>query len=747
MSNQVNQDFNYESENGNTLKDYIFLLRNNLPAVLIILLASIVVSVIYALRSPDIYISQSGVKITKSGGNILQSPFTTEFSDFGSDRFIANEIEILKSYNLRERVAQTLLDTFILLEKPEMFSLLIEETGGLVNDSKKVVSRDNLVRKLEKAVTIEQKRGLDILTITAESQSPQEAALVANTYAKVYKDYNLEINRDQLTYVRKFLEEQRKEKREQLNEAEEILRNYQEKGGIIALDAQANNLIAQVSDFEAQRNSVKIELLASNDVLVKLKDELQKQDPKLAEYLESAASESYIKALQQQIAELQLNRDLALSSKSIQESPIKEKLNEYDRKIKELKNKLDEKIRVLKAGIFASSPEEVKNLSQKIIEEEVKNGSLQIRLKGLDEIVNRYEEKFNKLPKTSLELARFQRNRESLEKLYTLVEERYQEALINEQSQPGNVLIIDDARIPKYPSKPNRILILLVGILSGFGMAFAYVFTKNYFDDRIKSPEEIQKKNVNVLAWIPQMDIVTTNGNEAETALISYDVNTALNESFRALRTRVQFSNPDRENLKTILITSPAPQEGKSTISSNLAISFAIASKNTLIVDADLRKPKQHKIFGKSKTPGLIDHIVGAAELETIIQKTNVDNLYLITSGTLPPNPAEMLDSEKMEEFLKKVRLMYDYVIIDSPPIIAVTDAEILARKVDGTILVCSAEMTERVMLDRAIELLKTDYSKLLGTVLNNFDTNSSYKSYYKYYYYYSGTESSRKKS
>ncbi len=459
MSNQVNQDFNYESENGNTLKDYIFLLRNNLPAVLIILLASIVVSVIYALRSPDIYISQSGVKITKSGGNILQSPFTTEFSDFGSDRFIANEIEILKSYNLRERVAQTLLDTFILLEKPEMFSLLIEETGGLVNDSKKVVSRDNLVRKLEKAVTIEQKRGLDILTITAESQSPQEAALVANTYAKVYKDYNLEINRDQLTYVRKFLEEQRKEKREQLNEAEEILRNYQEKGGIIALDAQANNLIAQVSDFEAQRNSVKIELLASNDVLVKLKDELQKQDPKLAEYLESAASESYIKALQQQIAELQLNRDLALSSKSIQESPIKEKLNEYDRKIKELKNKLDEKIRVLKAGIFASSPEEVKNLSQKIIEEEVKNGSLQIRLKGLDEIVNRYEEKFNKLPKTSLELARFQRNRESLEKLYTLVEERYQEALINEQSQPGNVLIIDDARIPKYPSKPNRILI------------------------------------------------------------------------------------------------------------------------------------------------------------------------------------------------------------------------------------------------------------------------------------------------
>uniref|UniRef100_A0A832DDS9 non-specific protein-tyrosine kinase n=1 Tax=Ignavibacterium album TaxID=591197 RepID=A0A832DDS9_9BACT len=737
MSNQVNQDFNFEQEEGRTLKDYIILFRSNLPAVLIIMIASLIISVVYALRSPDIFQSQSAVKITKTGGNILQSPLTPEFSDFGNDRFIANEIEILKSYNLRERVAKALVDTFLSLGQPKEFDLLFDHSGTFENDSKKLISIPDLIAKLGKVITVEQKRGLDIIIITAESHSPEEAALVANIYAKVYKDYNLEINRDQLTFIRKFLDSQRKEKREQLNEAEEILRNYQEKGGIIALDAQANNLISQVSDFEAQRNAARIELLASNEILSKYKDELQKQDPRLVDYLESAASESYIKALQEQIAELQLNRDLALT-KSYQDETVKLKIAEYDKKIKDLKSKLDEKIKVLKAGIFASSPEEVKSLSQKIIEEEIKNGSLRIKLKGLEDLVAKYEERFNRLPKTSLDLARFQRNRESLEKLYTLVEERYQEALINEQSQPGNVLVIDDARRPMYPAKPNRPLIILVGVLIGFGLAFAYVFTKNYFDNKIKTPEDIQKKNINVLAWIPEIEGISINGTSKNEFVVALTPDSIPSESFRALRTRVQFSRPDKENLKTILITSPAPQEGKTTIALNLAGSFAQSNKKTLLLDADLRRPRLHQIFGKDKRPGLVDFLVSGDNLDLFVLKTNFNNLFLMTSGTLPPNPAEMLDSKQMENLLSLLRTKFDYIIIDSPPIVAVTDAEILARKVDGTILVCSSEITEIDMFERAIDLLKNDNSILIGTVLNNFSTKAGYGSYYKYYYYYS---------
>ena len=171
--------------------------------------------------------------------------------------------------------------------------------------------------------------------------------------------------------------------------------------------------------------------------------------------------------MQDQISQLQLNKDLALA-KFESGIDISEKVREYDAKIKELKGKLDEKIKILKRGIFASSPEEVRNISQNIIEAEVKNQSLQSTVNGLTTIVARYEAKFNKLPKTTIEFARFQRTRESSEKLFTLIEEKYQEALINEQSQPGNVLIIDNARVPSSPSKPNRSLMIIVGSFSRF---------------------------------------------------------------------------------------------------------------------------------------------------------------------------------------------------------------------------------------------------------------------------------------
>jgi len=727
-------EFNLDNSESNTLKDYLILIRNNLVPVIIIILASLAVAIIYAISAKDIYKSQTALKLSKPGGSILQSPLVPEFSDFGNDRFIANEIEILKSYNLRERVAKALVDTFVNTKYNKDFNLLYKKAFS--GNTEELLTVPDIAAVLGNAVGVEQKRGLDIIEIAAESPSPREAALIANIYSKEYKNYNLEINRDQLTFVKGFLDKQRKEKKDQLNEAEEILRSYQEKGGIIALDQQAQTLIQQLSQFDAQKNAAKIELMASDEVLKQYKNELAKQDPRLADYLESATSETYITALQNEISQLQINKDLALA-KVEPGIDITAKVKEYDKKIKDLKTKLDEKVKVLKAGILASSPEEVKGLSQKIIEEEIKNGSLRTTQGGLAEIVNKYEERFNRLPKTSLDLARFQRNRESLEKLYTLVEERFQEAVINEQSQPGNVLIIDNARLPISPAKPNRLLIVMVGLVIGFGLAFGYVFIKNYFDNTVKTPEDIQKQNINVLAWIPQVEGLGLNIKSKFDFVVSTRPDSIPSEAFRSLRTRVQFSRPDKDSLKTILITSPAPQEGKTTVAINLAGSFALSNKKTLVVDCDLRKPRLHQIIERDKKPGLIDYLVGEFKLDQITYPTDIDNLSIITSGTIPPNPAEMLDSKQMEEFLTEVRSKYDYIVLDSPPIVAVTDAEILAKKVDGSILVVSANVTELSMMDRAVQLIKHDNSQFIGTVLNNFSIKPGYGSYYKYYYYY----------
>lgn len=745
MNNESHNQFNLNFETESNLKDFLRLIQNNFVIFFSIIIVSTVIAFFYAKRLPNIYVSSTSLKISKSGGNILQSPFAREINDYAMDRFINNEIEILKSNDLRERVARALIDSLQLMDSKDDYKQLYQFNPE--TNRKELLNEYEIAGMFATIVGIEQKKGLDIIVISAQSTSPKEAALIANTFAKIYRTYNLEINRDQLTYVRNFLDQQRAEKKNQLLLAEDTLRSFQERGGIVALDDQAKSLISQLSDFEAKMNAAKIELTASDEVLKKYKEELIKQDPKLADYLESVTSETYIAALQKQISELQLNKDLSLA-KFEPGIDISQKVKEYDAKIKELKDKLDEKILVLKGGILASSPEEVRSLSQKIIEEEVKNQALKSSVSSLAAIVKRYEEKFNKLPKTTIEFARFQRTRESSEKLFTLIEEKYQEALINEQSQAGNVLIIDNARIPRFPAKPNRMIIVITGLLIGFGVAVAYILIKNYFDNTIKTPEDIEKKNTYVLAWIPKVNELNGKNGSSADFLIEQAPNSVASEAIRALRTRIQFSKTSNGKLKTILITSSAPQEGKSTISINLATSFAYSNRRTLLLEADLRKPRLHQVFKKDKEPGLVNYLFGEVPFDKILHITNTRHLYLITCGTIATNPSEILESDEMQNFLNKVRDEFDYVIIDSPPIVAVTDAEILSRKVDGTVLVVSAKNTEHDLLERGLQLIKNDQSQFLGTVLNNFSSRSGYDSYYKYYYYYSsdGKKSRTKK-
>jgi tyrosine-protein kinase Etk/Wzc len=719
-----------------TLKDYLRLIRANLIPVLLITIAGLAVAIIYAVNAVDIYKSTSTLKISRpQGGSVLTSPLLPEFQEWGNDRFIANEIEIMRSFTARHLVAVTLIDSFYRdIDKSRYFILLDQKVKDEdVEDNIKSV--DALANTLSD-VAIDQKRGLDIIEISALSPSPFEAALIANVYSQQYKNLNLDQNRNQLTLVTNFLDEQRKDKYDELNAAEETLRAFQERGGLIALDERASTLISVLAQFEAQKSATQVDLMASNKVLENLRKELKAQNPRMADYLTSLTSQKYITAIQEEIAKLEVNKQVAISRKDglNENSPV---ILEYDRKIDELRKQLDKELEVLKAGIFASSPEEVKELTQKIIGEEVRNQSLETSIKELEKIVEGYEARFMKLPKNAIELAKLKRNSEALEKLYLLVEQRYQEAIINEQSQPGNVLIIDEARIPLGPSKPNRTLILIIGLLLGAGLAVGYVFVKNYFDDTIKTPDDIENRKINVLAWVPHFENPLA-GDESVQFIVDKLPDSIPSEAFRALRTRIQFSRVNTESLKTLLITSSAPQEGKTTIAVNLAGSFAHSKKKVLLIDCDLRKPSVHKLFGANRTPGLIDYLTGNAKLNDVLGISAIPNLNYITSGTIPPNPAEMLDSQEMRNFLKKLRDEYDLIILDSPPIIAVTDSEILTSMVDGTLLVVSSENTEIDMMERSVELIRRENTQFLGTVLNNFSYKSGYGSYYKYYYYYS---------
>ena len=530
-----------------------------------------------------------------------------------------------------------------------------------------------------------------------------------------------------------------------MSKAEEELKNYQQQGGIVSLDAQSTALINQLANLDAQKDAAKVDLQTSTEVLKQYKQEMSSQDPHLVDYLESQTSQTYIEALQKQIAELQMNNDLAMSNKN-SNVDVSSKIKEYDKKIADLRQKLNSVINDIKAGAYASSPEQIRDLTQKLIEEKIKNNSLLIKYNEIQSLIEGYENNFNKLPSKSIELAQHQRKRESMQQLYLLVEQKYQASLINELSQPGNAVIIAKGRIPDYPEKPKRGLIAILGILGAFLVAFGSVLIKDYFDDTLKSPDQIEQEEINLLTWIPYVRHAGEDYFRKHELGVSGQTDSTLRESFKSLRARIQFSKANQIiPFKTILVTSSAAEEGKTLVSINLSASYVRAGYKTLLIDCDLIKPKVHSIMGIKRIPGLTDYLSRKVELESIINKSGMIDLDYITAGIETQNTDKILGSEEMRKFLEDIKEMYDIVIFDTAPIIPVIDTQILARSVDTIILVVSAGKTEAELMNTSIKMIKEDNLPFLGVVFNNFRHNKGHKYYQKYYYNYSSNKNNHK--
>lgn len=207
-----------------------------------------------------------------------------------------------------------------------------------------------------------------------------------------------------------------------------------------------------------------------------------------------------------------------------------------------------------------------------------------------------------------------------------------------------------------------------------------------------------------------------------------------ISEAYRTLKTNIQFSAFDNK-LQSIMVTSSGPGEGKSTTASNLAVVMSEGGNKTILIDCDQRKPRQHKVFGVSNQHGLSDILAGKAQFEEAVQQTGVENLDILTTGTRPPNPSELLASSKMQKFVEDLKQKYEYIIIDTPPIIAVTDAQLIASYADGSLLVVASAQAEREAAIKAKELLEKVNAKIIGVVLNKLELQE--KGYYGYYYHY----------
>jgi capsular exopolysaccharide synthesis family protein len=337
---------------------------------------------------------------------------------------------------------------------------------------------------------------------------------------------------------------------------------------------------------------------------------------------------------------------------------------------------------------------------------------------------------------TNPALARDLANRLVADFIAQVKQMQQQETQVPNARTGDNLVVVSPAVLPDKPVSPNKTLNVAIAFAAGLLVALGIAFLLDYLDQSIKSDEELTERlgliSIGHVAFAP-----AAKGRRAE--LLALDSRSPASEAYKALRTSLLFSTIDQE-LKTIVVTSAGPGEGKSRTAANLAVVLAGAGHNTLLIDADFRRPSQHKLFGKIRNVGLTNLILqDVAENEAITADEKVPNLWVVTSGPIPPNPSELLGSGRIRELMARLRSSFTYVILDTPPVNAVTDAAILAATADGTILVVEQGRTTFPALGHAKQLLDRVGAHTIGVVMNKVRASAGS---YSYEYGYYGTPS-----
>lgn len=752
------EHYENETENQVSLADYLRILYRGRWLIASSFLVVLSATILYTFTTAPTY--QASVTIIIESTGAMERSFF-DFSYLGNQNtMIANQMEILKSRSVAERVIKR-LNLSEVRDSLKIFQ---------PNELGEYLSFRTMVEVLQNSMEVEHKRDTDIITLTCSAGSPFEAAYLANTIADEFQQQNVEANKSEVTELRQFLEGQVSRKYVDLTNSEEALRNYQETQKVASLDQETSELVSRLAQVESELESARVTLQAKLEQKSSLQEKLEERKQSLPKDL-SEISTPYLQSLQEQLAQVVADRTVYVTAveseaQTTNKAFYQQSIKQYDDRIAALKEKLQEEANKITAASMVTNPLQ---LSQDIViklltlDGEIKAETAKIN--ALQEVLVTYNARLENLPEKVLELARLERRRQVDEQTYLLMTQKLEETKIQENAQARNVRIIDKALAPLAPVSPKKKLNLMLGALIGIGLGVGLTFLIEYFDTSVKTHEELERMGFNILSAIPRIQmekvekkmesrlnkLASSEGYKIESRLITHlDPKSPVSEAYRTFRTNLQFSKVDRA-LNTLLITSAGPKEGKSTTAANLAIAMAQTGKKVLLVDADLRRPVIHSIFGLSKDQGITNFLMESLPYSRLVQPSFLENLSIVASGILPPNPSELLASKKMENLISRWQGDYDIIIIDSPPVIAVTDAAVLSTKVDGTILVVAAGQTDKEAVQRAQSLLTSVDANLLGVLLNNVDVEGTYGSYYYYYYhhYYSkpGQKKKRKKT
>ena len=701
------------------LYDYLLILRKHQWLILSFLLTVVTIVSIATFRMRPVYVATARIEIDRENANIL--PFQGSDSyDFMMD--LENYIETQSKILTSETLALQTIRNSGLASNPDFASgngsSEAIATGSLANQK-----RPPEISAFLGSLSVKRVPNSRLMEVSFESTDPQLAARMVNAHLETYIEQNYRRSYEATTQASRWLAGQLDELKIKVEKSENARIEYERQNQIWAVDDKQNMTTQRLGDLNKELTDAQSDRIKKQALYEFAKSGELEAVPQLRD-------NAMLQDMQRRRAELSIQYTEAVN----QYGPNFPKVQRMQAQMKDV----DEQITRQRKNIIVEMENDYRAALQ--LEE--------LRSKALDQ----QKADTNIMSEKMVQYNILRREAEANKALYEGLLTKLKEAGISAGLRSSNVRIIDPAMVPATPARPakarNIALAFLVGLVGGIGLALL----REYLDNTVKTPDDVE-----MLARLPSLAVVpafgdgasskkraglltgaSSNGHDKRIELVAQHLpKSQVSEAFRALRTALLLSQPDRPP-QVILVTSALPREGKTTAAANLAVTLAQLGDKTVLVDADLRKPGIGRLLnlGTGKYAGLSSYLAGVSSLDLVtVPHPAIPNLAAIPTGPLPPNPADLLSSHRLTDAIAELRTKYKFIVIDSPPIMAATDAVILSVQADGVLLVVRSGETPKEAFTRTRDLLISVKSHLLGVVLNAVDASAP-DYYYSYRYY-----------
>ncbi|MGB3642307.1 MAG: polysaccharide biosynthesis tyrosine autokinase [Rivularia sp. (in: cyanobacteria)] len=705
MTNEM--QVNQEEQDYIDLGQYWLILKRRWLPALLVTSSVIGLAAFVTFRQKPVYQAESKLRFNKSNNVSSLSGLGGQIGELSGITNLSNpldtEAEVIQSHPL-------------IKETINKFNLKNKEGEALTYEA------------FLKQLTVKTIRGTDVLQLSYKSTDPQEAANVVNSLMGDYMKNNVEDNTAEVRAAREFLQKELPQVESRVVQAEAALRQFKEQNNVVALEEEARFGVESLKDLSENITQSQAKLVEAMTRSEALQNQLKLQTQQAV----ALSSLSQSPGVQQVLTEFQKTQDeLAVArTKLTDEHPTVINLS---KKLEALRNQLEGRVgQIVGNGVSIREPDlqigELKqSLTEELVKSEVERLAATNRVGLLRKAFISNQARLSILPKLEQQQRQLQRKLQVAQSTYEQLLKQLQEAQVVEKQNVGNAKVIASALVPDKPISPKIQLNLALGGFLGILLGVGTALILEAMDKSLKTVDEAKKLlGYPLLGTIPRVD---EKDKERQDLPVLNNPYSPATTAFEILQTNLSFTMSDKA-LKVIVVSSSIPGEGKSFVSANLGVAIAQLGRRVLLIDADMRRPRQQEIWNVPNMIGLSNVLVGQAALDGSVAEALV-TLDVLTCGKIPPNPLALLESQRMASLIKDASLDYDFVIIDAPPLTAVADALNIGKLADGMLLVVRPGVANTGSVTAAKSLLEQSGQRVLGMVVNGVTADNSYGGYY----------------